>query len=74
LTNAQKHDKFRSYKSIVMRQSKLEHLQNKFPKLTEFNQFYILGLAEGFRQAQGSNPKEAPKTVKPCSRKKIVTR
>jgi len=31
----------------------LEKLRCAFPKLTEANQFYILGLVEGLKQAQG---------------------
>jgi hypothetical protein len=31
----------------------LEKLQCSFPKLTEANQQYILGLAEGLKHAQG---------------------
>jgi len=32
---------------------KLEHLRCTFPRLTETNQSYVLGLAEGLKQAQG---------------------
>lgn len=35
-----------------MNNSKLEYLQCTFPKLTETNQYYVLGLAEGIKQAQ----------------------
>jgi len=31
----------------------LEKLRCAFPKLTEANQFYILGLVEGLKHAQG---------------------
>ncbi|MCL2793041.1 MAG: hypothetical protein FWD87_08105 [Spirochaetaceae bacterium] len=34
---------------------KLEYLQCNFPKLTETNQCYILGLVEGLKQAQGKS-------------------
>jgi len=34
---------------------KLKHLQSAFPKLTETNQFYVLGLAEGFKYVQQSS-------------------
>lgn len=34
--------------------TRLMHLQCTFPKLTETNQFYVLGLAEGLKQAQGA--------------------
>jgi len=32
---------------------KFVHLQCTFPKLTETNQLYVLGLVEGLRHAQG---------------------
>ena len=32
---------------------KLKHLQTFFPKLTESNQQYVLGLIEGLKHAQG---------------------
>jgi len=38
--------------------SKREHLQMSFPKLTEANQHYVLGLVEGLRQAQGKKLQE----------------
>ena len=49
--------------------SKLEHLQVFFPKLTESNQQYVLGLVEGLKHAQG---KEPPAVQKPnCSSETI---
>lgn len=42
----------------------LEKLQCTFPKLTEINQFYILGLVEGLKHAQGTgNEKPMVKTL-----------
>ena len=42
---------------------KLEKLQYTFPKLTEANQLFVLGFAEGLKQAQnckvGNRPEEA---------------
>ena len=38
----------------MVKQQKLEHLRCTFPKLTETNQHYVLGLAEGLKQAQGN--------------------
>ena len=38
--------------------SKREHLQMTFSKLTENNQQYVLGLVEGLRQAQGKELRE----------------
>lgn len=37
----------------MINQLNLEHLQSAFPKLTEANQHYVLGLAEGLKHAQG---------------------
>jgi len=37
----------------VLEQVKLEHLQVFFPRLTESNQQYVLGLVEGLKYAQG---------------------
>ena len=37
---------------------KLKKLQSTFSKLTESNQFYVLGLAEGLKQSQGGGLKE----------------
>jgi len=42
-------DNIGSYMNI----GQLEKLRCAFPKLTEANQFYILGLVEGLKQAQG---------------------
>jgi hypothetical protein len=36
---------------------KLAQLQCTFPKLTEANQHYVLGLAEGLKQAQNDRGK-----------------
>jgi hypothetical protein len=38
-----------------MNNPKLEQLSCKFPKLTEENQQYMLGLAEGIKHAQNNN-------------------
>ena len=45
--------------------NKLEKLQCTFPKLTEANQHYVLGLVEGLKQAQTSKQKSSQKEVKP---------
>jgi len=37
----------------MIKQFKLKHLQCAFLKLTEDNMFYILGLVEGLKHAQG---------------------
>jgi len=45
-----------SYIDIIgshMNIRQLEKLRCAFPKLTEANQFYILGLVEGLKHAQG---------------------
>jgi len=51
---------------------KLEKLQCTFPKLTEVNQHYVLGLAEGLKRAQNGRHKEKLKTVKSGSKKQIM--
>jgi len=38
----------------MVEQIKLKHLENTFLKLTETNQFFILGLVEGLKNAQGN--------------------
>ena len=43
---------------------KLAQLQCTFPKLTEANQHYVLGLAEGLKRAQKGKVGEQPKGVK----------
>jgi len=43
----------------------LAHLISTFPKLTEANQQYVLGLAEGLKQAQSGKVDEGAKEVKP---------
>jgi len=43
---------------------KLEKLQCTFPKLTEANQQYVLGLAEGLKRAQGGKGGEGVNDVK----------
>ena len=48
---------------------KLETLQCTFPKLTEMDQHYILGFAEGLKQAQNGKPAKQPKAEKPGSGK-----
>ena len=40
---------------------KLAQLQCTFPKLTEVNQHYVLGLAEGLKRAQGGKVGEMAK-------------
>jgi len=47
--------------AFVIKQLKLEHLQRNFPKLTETNQCYVLGLAEGLKQAQSKGNIQLPK-------------
>ena len=37
----------------MIEQIKLKHLEITFLKLTETNQFYILGLVEGLKHSQG---------------------
>jgi len=37
----------------MLERLKLSHLQYAFAKLTENNQFYVLGIAEGLKHAQG---------------------
>ena len=48
---------------------KLEKLQCTFPKLTEANQHYVLGLAEGLKQAQKGRIGEQSKEAKAGSGK-----
>jgi len=43
---------------------KLEKLQFTFPKLTEANQQYVLGLAEGLKRAQSGKVAEGVKEAK----------
>jgi hypothetical protein len=43
---------------------KLTQLQCTFPKLTEANQHYVLGLAEGLKRAQGGKVGEKVKEEK----------
>jgi hypothetical protein len=43
----------------------IAQLQYTFPKLTEVNQHYVLGFAEGLKRAQNGGATEQPKTVKP---------
>ena len=43
---------------------KLAQLQCTFPKLTEANQQYVLGLAEGLKTAQKDRVGEQPREVK----------
>ena len=50
---------------------KLALLQCNFPRLTEVNQQYVLGLAEGLKRAQNGGSGEMPKTVKQDSGKQI---
>jgi hypothetical protein len=42
---------------------KLEKLQCTFPKLSEANQHYVLGLAEGLKQAQKGKEKSSQKEM-----------
>jgi hypothetical protein len=48
---------------------KLEKLQCTFPKLTEANQHYVLGLAEGLKRAQKGKVGERAKEAKAGSGK-----
>jgi len=43
---------------------KLEKLQYNFPKLTEANQLFVLGFAEGLKQAQNCKVYNQPEEVK----------
>ena len=43
----------------------LEKLQCTFPKLTEVNQHYVLGLAEGLKRAQDSRFPNSQHGAKP---------
>jgi len=47
----------------------VEKLCRTFPMLTEANQQYVLGLAEGLKKAQNSGRKEQPKRNKNEPRK-----
>jgi hypothetical protein len=50
-------------KQILINHVKLEQMQHTFPKLTEANQQYVLGLTEGLRYAQnkaGGIPEKRP--------------
>jgi len=47
----------------------VEKLCRAFPMLTEANQQYVLGLAEGLKKAQNSGRKEKPKRSENGSRK-----
>jgi len=44
--------------------TKVDHLKTTFPKLTEANQQYVLGLAEGLKQAQSGKAGEEAKEEK----------
>ncbi|MCL2720536.1 MAG: hypothetical protein FWD47_04260 [Treponema sp.] len=47
----------------MIEQFKLAHLQCSFPKLTETNQHYVLGLVEGLKHSQVTNrEKQVQKT------------
>ena len=50
---------------------KLEKLQCTFSKLTEVNQHYVLGLAEGLKRAQNGRYEEWQKAVNPGPEKQI---
>jgi len=52
-------------------ENKLEKLQCTFPKLTEANQHYVLGLAEGLKRAQNDTSSNGQKEVKAGSGKQI---
>jgi hypothetical protein len=47
----------------VINSDNLVKLQCTFPMLSELNQHYVLGLAEGLKQAQGKNVKLQDKKV-----------
>jgi len=46
-----------------------EKLRCSFPRLTEANQQYVLGLAEGLKKAQNGRPEEQSKKGENESRK-----
>jgi hypothetical protein len=50
----------------------LEQLQHTFPKLTEANQQYVLGLTEGIRYAQNKAGKIPEKKQLQNSRKREI--
>jgi hypothetical protein len=49
---------------LVLKHTKQRRLECTFPKLTEANQQYILGLAEGLKHAQ-NKPREFPDKKSP---------
>jgi hypothetical protein len=51
----------------MMNHGKLEQLRCTFPKLTETNQQYVLGVAEGLKFAQ-NRPGESPEKRPPLLR------
>jgi len=51
--------------------TKLAQLQCTFPKLTEVNQHYVLGLAEGLKRTQKGRDGERARDMKVNSGKEI---
>lgn len=49
-----------------MTSEKLEELYSKFKKLSEENQYFIIGYSEGLRQVQNESKKELP-DIKPVA-------
>ena len=56
-------------RAYMKEQQKLEHLQFTFPKLTEVNQQYMLGVALGLTHAQSKREKEKQNVMKSGTRK-----
>jgi len=52
---------------------KQEKLQSTFPKLTEVNQQYVLGLAEGLKRAQDGKLPNGQREVKPDWKNKRIS-
>jgi hypothetical protein len=53
---------------------KLEKLHYTFPKLTEANQLFVLGFAEGLKQAQNCKVDDQSEEVKASFVKKEITK
>jgi len=49
----------------MVQRTKLEQLQYAFPKLTEFNQQFVLGLTEGLKHAQNKPEKPSDARLPP---------
>jgi len=53
--------------------TKVEKLQCTFPKLTEANQYYVLGLAEGLKRAQnGSSSNSQQKKIPDWGNRQLI--